>query len=128
MKNILRKIRLNKLECYQTKDNEKVLFDFIEDNILNLLKRKLDEYPYAEFYFNLNKCIFLHNKYSKTVYISVNIWNEFQIKYNFDSDEIESMIKNIINNHYKINNVKISQTNDNTLQIIENKYKFRYNL
>lgn len=38
--NIIRKIKLRKLGCYQTKDSEKDLFDFIETNLLGLKEIK----------------------------------------------------------------------------------------
>lgn len=101
--NIVRKIRLNKLGCYEFKDYEKDLFIFINKNILNLKKFTLEEYPSFIFYFNSkNKSVFQHNLNNNSFYINRDIWNVLYDKYNYKDFEIKKNVKEIFMDSYKI--------------------------
>jgi len=123
--NIVRKIKLEQLGYYKCKDNkEKELFDYIENNMLNLKKIQLIKYPDHIFYFKGNKCIFKHNlilnllcfRHIDLLFFSKLLFNK----------QTNNLLNNIAKNITKIENI-IVMINDglNTKQV-EKAYKNEY--
>src|SRR6478735_6283393 len=90
--NIIRKIKLESLRYYVCKDNkEKELFEFIKDNLLNLKQVSLKDFPDYIFYFKDDNCIF--------------IWKVFETKFGYNYQEIQKLIKGIVEQAYKLSEV-----------------------
>lgn len=108
--NIVRKIRLSKLGCYNFKSiKEKELFEFVDKNLLGLKIVKLKGYTYHNFimYFN-NKDIHIlqHNLENNYLYVSDElIWSVFKKEFGCNDDEIKHIIKNVMEQMYKIKNI-----------------------
>lgn len=96
-KNILRKIRLNSFDSYQFKDNEKLLCDFIKNNILYLEKISLSNHPNLFFYFNKkHELIFTYSKKQKIIYFDETFLKEMPFNIKIDD------LKYFISDYYKL--------------------------
>lgn len=126
--NIVRKIRLSKLDCYTIKPNEKKLFDFIETNLMGLKAVELKEYPDYIMYFNSkNKNIFQYGIYNEYLYCNHDlVWNIFENEFNYDSIQTRSLIVDIMKNAYNIDVIPIYKL-INTDKEVEKTYKLNKN-
>lgn len=107
--NIVRKIRLNKLGCYIIKSNEKDLFEFVKNNLLNLKAVKLDNYLEAIMYFNNDgKLMFKHNLKNSNLYTNDFIFNTLENEYRYKYDDIYDLVEYVLEKVYKIKNVYVS--------------------
>lgn len=108
--NITRKIRLSKIGCYQIKESEKELFNFIENSLMGLKAVELKDYPNFVMYFNNdNKNILQYKRnINRDSWLGVNnldIWNIFQTQFYYCEKETKQLIKNIVGETYKLKNV-----------------------
>lgn len=83
-------------------DNGK-LIEFCINNIINLSEEVFkDEYTDYIFFFNKEKCIFEYNIKTKYFYINKElIWDILEKEFNYNSDEIKSLIKDLVESYYK---------------------------
>src|SRR6478735_7193796 len=128
--NIVRKIKLESLGYYICKNNtEKELFKFIKKNMLNLKQVSLKNYTYFIFYFNnKDQNIFQHDfKYNDFYVNNELIWQNFAKKFNFDYEEIQQSIKDIVEQAYKLQEITQIARGYETDAIIEQAYKLEYN-
>lgn len=113
MNNIVRKIRMSKIGCYNIKESEKELFEFIDNNLLNLkIKFMIDWHPNYNLYFNsADENILQHNHMNGNLFVSNKlIWSVFETKFNYSYKEISDLIANIVEYAYKLKD--ISPEND----------------
>lgn len=110
--NIIRKIKLSKLGCYQIKDCEKELFYFIEKNIIGLKIVKNKEYfNCIDLLNNNDKWIFmldLNNNGYDFNYLHSNyelVWEPFHIKFEYSYMDTHHIIKELIEDAYKFKNI-----------------------
>lgn len=131
MSNIVRNIKLSKIGCYQIKDDEKNLYQYIEKNLLNLKIVVLKKYIGWVFYFNSNdKCIFMFYIIDNIIYINIFLLNIFIHIFNYKKeDEIKIIIYNILSNDYKIKNIQINNFYFRLpIKDVEHDYKNEINL
>lgn len=105
---IVRKIQLSKLGSYQIKDNEKTLFEFVENNLLNLKSIKSIKNIDCIHYFNNKKeNILTYNSKNKILEINfLLVWKYLIIGSN-NVIEAKEFIKNIIKQVYKMDITKV---------------------
>lgn len=105
--NIVRKIRLSKLDCYQIKDDESELFEWIEQNIMGLKNVVLKEYPdYVMFLNKEGRNIFKYDFKNNDFSVRHDlIWSVLKNRFKYDSDQIGILIKNIVQQLYKLNDI-----------------------
>lgn len=112
--NIIRKIKLNKLDCYQIKDSEKELYEFIKSELFNLRIIEIDEYPHLIYYFNkMNECVFIYNTIkddfynynnSNRLWVRFSLWLKFQSIFEYKYEKICKIISHIVEFKYKLLN------------------------
>ena len=126
--NIVRKIKLEKLGYYICKDNkEKELFEFIKENLLNLTEVKLEYYKNEIFWFKKDKCIFNQPLNSDWFYVNDKLILEvFKTKFNYNNQELQHLIKGIIEKTYKIQFViPVFMMHEDYVTEVEQVYKFK---
>lgn len=125
MLNVVRKIRLSKLECYQIKDKEKQLFNFIENYLFKLKPVKLKEYHNYIMYFDYdNKCIFQYDLNYHHFGINNELFFKFiDNKFSDNYGEIINIIEDIVTKFYNIKNIKTAISNRVILNEIEKCYR-----
>lgn len=107
--NIVRKIRLSRLGCYEIKSNERKLFEFIDKNLLGLKTIVLDDHPSFIMYFNNdNKNVFEYKKENGNTMLGVNplIWEKIKDDFYFTDEGVKILIKNIVENAYNLKHIK----------------------
>lgn len=101
--NIIRKIRLSKIDCYTIKSDEKELFEFIEVNFFNLNIITLQQYPdYLIFLNDKNEHIFQGTIHKFLLYTKDLLWDQLGEKFGYNYLEINKLILNIVYKLYKI--------------------------
>jgi len=121
--NIVRKIKLRKLKFYTCNKKESKLLDFIENYFLNLKIIKLKRFSNHIFWFKNNKCIFEYNlKYNIFTVKYTKFWEIFNIHFNYNDDQTNKLIKDVIEDVYKLsiiqNSISIIPSS-----LIEHEYK-----
>lgn len=124
--NIVRKIKLSKFGSYLIKDNEKELFDFIEHNLMGLKSVELKRYPdYIMFFNNENENVFQYNILLNTLYVNTDlIWKILYRKFQYNADEIDLLISNIVKQAYKLNDVVFTIVMRDVPFQVKQAYKF----
>jgi len=126
--NILRKIKINSLGMYEFTKSEKKLLNFIKDNMLNLKQVTLKDHPNYIFYFNDKKEL-IFELHLINNWFSVNhklIWKVFRDKLNYNHQETNILIKDIVEQVYKLNITSRIQIFQNDV-LIEQAYKQQLN-
>lgn len=125
--NIVRKIRLSKLDCYQIKESEKELFDFVETSLLRLKCVRLTEYPEYDMYFNSEgKNIFQHDLKNNYLYINYNlIWLKFETDFGYNYDKIKEIVKNVAEQGYKLKNTIPFEEYPDIFEVVEQSYNLQ---
>lgn len=130
--NIVRKIRLSKLGCYNFKSvKEKEMFDYVEHNLLGLKLVELEEYSEYVYFFNKeDKCVFRYNPSDKLFLIRYHfVWEVFanKFKYSYQSyqryQKTKEFFQSIIEYVYKIKDVEIDVDPLDNKYNIEQAYK-----
>lgn len=129
--NLIRKIKLNKLGCYNFNDSEKILVNFIKEHLLNLrlVKLSADEFIDNLHYFNSdNKCIIDYHTRLNICYINSNlVENVLRSDFGYSYDEIKLILIDICNNFYKLNLITYYSMVPLLAKILEEEY-YRDNL
>lgn len=101
--NIIRKIKLNSLGCYNFKPEENDLIEFVKDNLLGL-KLMFDKKVNNNYYVNNNdREIIRYCMLYNDLYINYAlIWNKFKTKFKLDDSDIEILMKDIVVKCYNI--------------------------
>jgi len=86
------------------KENEEII-NFIYNNLLNLKQVKLLEWSNREFWFKEDKCIMELNSDNCFGINYKLIWYVFETKFNYNLLQIRDLIKFIVINHYKLQNI-----------------------
>ena len=99
--NLIRKIKLKNLGV---EPDEKTLdmIKFIESNVLNLVEFKDPEYHYYVFYMKGDVNMFQYNKKNQYLYVRYEgLWSVFSKQFNLKYYEIQQIMKDIVEDHYK---------------------------
>lgn len=102
--NIVRKIRLNKLGCYDFKSvKEEKLSKFIEKKLMKLIIVKLKNYPkYIMFFNRQGKNIFQYDLKYNDLHVSGFVWEVLEIEFEYDFLEIRYLINDVMEKTYKM--------------------------
>lgn len=104
--NIVRKIILNELGCYQIKESEKKLFKFVKCNLLGLKPVNMSNSDYIMYANSDNENIFQYNIKSYYLYVNQNlIWSKLESEFGYSYDETKNFIKIVAEQAYKLKNV-----------------------
>lgn len=123
--NIIRKIKLSYLGCYQINDLEKDLFDMIEQNFIGVKSYELFEYPNRYMYFNKNnKFIFSYYPINQEIYVSYKVWIDFNCHYT--EDESLNLLKILIGKTFNLKIDKVLNSNNNFYKCVEKIFKDKY--
>lgn len=122
--NIIRKIKLEKLGYYQYINNEeKELFIFVKENLLNLKKVKLKDYSSKIFYFKDNNCIFIYDNKINNFNFKYKFWLIFINNFNYTNKETKEILKSIVIYHYKLTGIdSFGFLNEENLKLYEYEY------
>jgi len=92
------------------------LINFIYNNLLNLKQVKLVKYPEYLFYFKDDNCIFKKDLYSSWLGVNSDlIWKVFETKFGYNYQEIQKLIKGIVEPVYKLNKITPSSMKDRVI-------------
>jgi len=100
------------------------LIDFIYNNLLNLKEIHLDEYPNHIFWFNEDRVILEY--YPKKNYVGVR-YNIFPSESYQKTQENNFLIKKVLMEFYKINDVVVERLFTRDIYFIEDSYRFQIN-
>jgi len=90
-----------------SKENYEVI-DFMYNNFFNLEQVKFKKYPYYLFYFREDNDKFIFRQDLNSSWVGVNddlIWSVFEDKFGYNYKEIETLIKSIVEQIYKLNSI-----------------------
>jgi len=127
--NILRKIKINSLGYYKYNNSEKKLLYFIKENMLNLKIVELKNYPDYIMYFN-DKGENIFQQDLKTPWFGVNydlIWGIIEKKFNYNYYQTRDLIKDVIEQAYKLNEVRLLTGFFTPILEVEQAYKHSMN-
>ena len=100
--NIIRKYKLYRLGIIVDNDCLNII-KFIEDNILNLEKFLDPDYPSFIFYMKDGKCYLEYDTKNQYLYIRYEgIWDVFYKQFKLGDTEIQQIMKDIVEDHYKL--------------------------
>ena len=100
--NIIRKYKLHRLGIIVDDLCLRVI-KFIESNVLNLTEVNDPHYPNHIFYMKDDKCYLQYNIKNQYLYVRYDgIWDVFYNQFNLEDSEIEQIMKDVFEEHYKL--------------------------